>query len=198
MRYILFLACAIFLIFAAGCITQSPQSTSSTLPLITATTIPITIPPPLPTTDINTEKSPIEKNASICTNEKKFATTRQSFTGTTWVLKAYMGKDGWMIPVTPNVRARCDYVTARFDSEGKLTGYSGCNGYSGPYTLSGQNGIYIGSFTTTLIYCYGPVGSQEGSYLKLLRNASSYETTTDGMLNLKDAAGTLILVYFAQ
>jgi len=87
-------------------------------------------------------------------------------------------------------------VTARFDDEGRLTGYSGCNASDGSYALIGQNVISIGSFITTLVCCMGPVGEQEGSYLSLLRSASSYETTADGMLKLKDADGTRIPVYY--
>jgi len=53
---------------------------------------------------------------------------------------------------------------------------------------------FIGSSITSLVGFGGPVGEQEGSYLSLLRPASSYERTADGMLNLKGADGTRILV----
>jgi hypothetical protein len=48
------------------------------------------------------------------------------------------------------------------------------------------------------VACEGPFGQQEGSYLSLLHNADSYELTADGMLNLKDADRTLILVYYGR
>ena len=118
------------------------------------------------------------------------AATPLPFIGTTWILKTYMGSDGRMDPVIPNWN-----VTARFDAEGKFTAHAGCNHFSGPYVLSGQNRISIGSFSTTAVGCMGPIGDQEASYSRHLRNASSYETTADGMLNLKDADGKLILVY---
>ena len=110
--------------------------------------------------------------------------------GTTWILKTYKGSDGSMVPVIPNWN-----VTARFDAEGKFTAHAGCNHISGLYVLSGQNGISLGSFSTTAVGCRGPVGVQEAAYSRHLRNASSYETTADGMLNLKDADGERILVY---
>lgn len=118
------------------------------------------------------------------------AATPLPFIGTTWILKTYMGSDGRMVPVIPNWN-----VTARFDAEGKFTAHAGCNHVSGIYTLIGQNGISIGPWSTTAVGCIGPVGDQEASYSRHLRNASSYETTADGMLNLKDADGKLILVY---
>jgi heat shock protein HslJ len=94
----------------------------------------------------------------------------------------------------PNIRS--DYITLQFHSNGDFGGFSGCNQYRGTYTLIGQNGISFEGFMTTLMYCTGPVGQQEGSYLTLLLKASSYEFTTDGLLNLKDADGTVILVYY--
>ena len=115
--------------------------------------------------------------------------------GTTWILKGYKGSYGLMVPIYPNFKARVDYVTARFDDGGNLGGFAGCNHYGASYTLIGQNGISISLLSTTLVACQSPEGKQEGAYLSLLRSVSSYETTADGMLNLKDAHGKLILVY---
>jgi len=105
-----------------------------------------------------------------------------------------------MVPVTSMFWITRDYyVTACFDTDGKVKGHTGCNSYGASYNLSGNSGIIIGpDLVTTLVYCTGPVGQQEGFYLTLLLKASSYELTTDGLLNLKDADGTVILVYYER
>jgi len=83
-------------------------------------------------------------------------------------------------------------VKVLFNASGNFSGFDGCNWHSGSYTLIGQNGISINPHgPTTLMFCYG----RETPYRSLLRNVSSYETTADGMLNLKDAHGKRILVY---
>jgi heat shock protein HslJ len=97
----------------------------------------------------------------------------------------------------PNMRS--DYITLQFHSNGDFRGFSGCNHYGGSYTLSGQNGISFEGFMTTLMYCMPePLMDQEWSYLGLLINVSFFEMTADGMLNLKDDAGTVILVYYER
>jgi uncharacterized protein YkwD len=87
-------------------------------------------------------------------------------------------------------------VTARFNAtDGSIGGNSGCNSYGYSYNLSGQKGISTKPGFSTMMLCYGPRGTTEYSYRSLLRNASLYETTPDGLLNIRDASGTVILVY---
>jgi heat shock protein HslJ len=119
------------------------------------------------------------------------AVTAQPLAGIRWVLEMYRGSSGSNVPVIPTTN-----VTALFGPAGDLTGSAGCNSYTGSYTLSGQNGISIGPLATTLMYCGEPgVMDQETAYLTLIRTVASYEVTGDGMLNLKNAAGTPVLVY---
>jgi heat shock protein HslJ len=111
--------------------------------------------------------------------------------GITWKLDLYRQSSGSDMPVIQDTE-----VTALFGPVGNLTGSAGCNSYTGIFTTSGSNGISIGPLATTLMYCGEPgVMDQETAYLTLLRTASSYVVTADGMLNIKNSAGTQVLVY---
>ena len=111
--------------------------------------------------------------------------------GIPWNLDRYRQSSGSDIPVIQDTE-----VNALFGPIGNLTGSAGCNSYNGVYTTSGSNGISIGPLATTLMYCGEPgVMDQETAYLTLLRTVSSYELTGDGILHLKNSAGTPVLVY---
>ncbi len=111
--------------------------------------------------------------------------------GITWNLDLYRPSSGSDVPVIQNTE-----VTALFGPIGNLSGSAGCNSYNGIYTTSGSNGISIGPLATTLMYCGEPgVMDQETAYLTLLQTVGSYEVTSDGKMNLKNAAGTPVLMY---
>jgi heat shock protein HslJ len=111
--------------------------------------------------------------------------------GIPWVLGLYRGSAGSTVPVIPTTS-----VTAFFSPSGIINGSAGCNSYTGGYTTSGQDGLSIGALAVTQMYCGDPgVMDQETAYLTLLRTVASYQVTTDGTLNLKNAAGTPVLVY---
>ncbi len=117
------------------------------------------------------------------------AATSLPIAGITWNLEMFRQGSGSSVP--PAAPA-----TVLFGPAGNLTGNAGCNSYSGGYTTSGSNGISIGPLATTLMYCGDPgVMDQETAVLTNLRTVASYEVTTDGMLNLRNAAGTPVLVY---
>ena len=111
--------------------------------------------------------------------------------GIPWNLERYQQVSGAEVPVIQGTE-----VTALFGPIGTLNGTAGCNSYNGAYTTSGPNGISIGPLATTKMYCGDPgVMDQETAYLALLQTVSSYEVTGDGTLNLRNSAGTPVLVY---
>jgi heat shock protein HslJ len=111
--------------------------------------------------------------------------------GITWNLNRYRQGSGTEVPVIQDTE-----VTALFGPIGTINGTAGCNSYNGVYTTSGSNGIAIGPLATTLMYCGEPgVMDQETAYLTLLRTVASYEVTSDGKMNLKNATGTPVLMY---
>lgn len=98
--------------------------------------------------------------------------------GTRWKL------DVWTLS---SVSPREFPITAEF-ADGRISGGSGVNTYSGPYTLGPEDAFSAGSLTTTEI-----AGSEQGmrteaAYLMLLGQAWSFKVT-DAKLTLYDEFG---------
>jgi heat shock protein HslJ len=118
------------------------------------------------------------------------AVTTLPLAGITWDLQLYRSSSGSNTPVIPDTS-----ITAFFSPD-IINGSAGCNSYTGGYTTSGLNGISIGPLAVTLMYCGEPgVMDQETAYLALLQTITTYEVTSDGMLNLKNANATTVLMY---
>ena len=86
-------------------------------------------------------------------------------------------------------------ITATFADEGMLSGSSGCNQYTGSYTLDG-GGIEIGPLAATKKACAAPEGvmEQEAAYLAVLPTATHFRI--DGQsLALLAADGTFVASY---
>lgn len=73
-------------------------------------------------------------------------------------------------------------ITAIFN-EGQISGFSGVNQYSGPFTADETGGFESGPFTTTLMAGPEPLMKVEQSYLELLEGCDSY-AVMGGMLIL--------------
>lgn len=84
-------------------------------------------------------------------------------------------------------------LTATFDA-GRISGDSGCNRYSGPYELEG-NDITIGPLASTQRACVDlAVGQQETEYLAALEMARSYRFDA-GTLTLVRADGGIAVTF---
>lgn len=86
-------------------------------------------------------------------------------------------------------------VTAEFDPDGSIGGTSGCNSYSGSYTVEGKS-IAMGPFVSTLMACPDLVMDQETRYLKALENAVMFQINADE-LTLEDADGNNLALFSA-
>jgi putative lipoprotein len=85
------------------------------------------------------------------------------------------------MPVIPNVQ-----ITLKFNDDGTLSGFSGCNNYNGGYTLTGQTTefgktITIGPLASTKKYC-ADTADLESKYLANLQNTKTYSITNNKML----------------
>lgn len=74
-------------------------------------------------------------------------------------------------------------VTITFWPTGALSGYSGCNNYNAPFTLSGEvtakgNAITVGPIATTTMYCEA-VADQETTYYAIIQKAAAYTINGD-------------------
>lgn len=84
-------------------------------------------------------------------------------------------------------------VTVTFWPTGALSGYSGCNNYNAPFTLSGEmtpkgNAITVGPIATTTMYCEA-VADQETTYYAILQKAAAY-TINGEKLTITASDGT--------
>ncbi len=161
MKSLLFLVCAVLFvgILAAGCSTPAPVPPPAT-----------TVPTPAPTvvvTVITFPPAPVSDPALIGT----------------WTYKgAMMATGSGQMPVIANTKA----ITLKFNSDGTLTGFSGCNNFNGGYTLSGKTTefgkeITIGPLASTKMYC-ADTADFETSYLNNLQKTLTYSITNNKMM----------------
>jgi heat shock protein HslJ len=78
---------------------------------------------------------------------------------------------------------------------GKISGVSGCNTYSGPYSEDGEDKVRIGQLAATNRTCGPPERmEQERQFTEMLRTAASF-SLADGRLTLNDAGGAAAAVF---
>lgn len=108
----------------------------------------------------------------------------------TWILTSMAtGEDSPVITPTAEIN-----LTIRADQT--LTGYGGCNSYSGPYMVQGISTLYgrsitIGPVVSTLMYCRA-TSEQEATYFQVLQDTSSY-AIDNGHLILRTNAKTYLI-----
>ena len=92
------------------------------------------------------------------------ATPPSSLTGKTWLLTSLNGSNRQSLG-----------ITATFTSSGRLSGFSGCNNYSGSFTTGRLLSISIpNKLAVTQKACSQSVMTQESAYLKALTSATHY------------------------
>jgi heat shock protein HslJ len=87
-------------------------------------------------------------------------------------------------------------VNAIFDAT-RVTGTSGCNGYSWSYTTDGARMTLTNDGVSTLIACPGAAGKVEPAYLARLARVGRYRIV-GSTLTLSTRAGRRLLVYRAS
>jgi heat shock protein HslJ len=95
--------------------------------------------------------------------------------GPVWTLTALNGQPP--LPVTA--------ITAEYGADGRVTGSSGCNNYSGPYEVDGNKLSFGQPMASIMMACQPAVMAQEAVYMKALESVASYEIK-DGKLTLYD------------
>lgn len=113
-----------------------------------------------------------------------------SLTGTDWQLLSYNNGRGGLVSSLAT-----ELITANFDDDGRLTGFSGCNNYHAAYEVDGGS-IAIGPVAATRKMCADPVNvmEDEAGYYQALDQAATFEIK-DGELTMYDEEGTRQLVY---
>lgn len=91
------------------------------------------------------------------------------------------------------VAAIASEATVVFGEDGSLTGSTGCNTLMGDFAVDGSS-IKVGPVATTKMACKDPVAAQaETALLTALEQATQWQITFDGWLQLSDADGTLLV-----
>jgi heat shock protein HslJ len=111
--------------------------------------------------------------------------------GTSWQLTSYQGPNRDAVPAAPGSAA-----TLKFGTTGDLTGSTGCNTFSGTYTVDGQKlTIKLGPMTMT--GCTGALlTSQENAVTQLLPTVTGF-TAAGGKLTLTGADNAVLFTYGA-
>lgn len=97
---------------------------------------------------------------------------------------------GWTLPDYVPVKGHLPYIVFK---GGQISGYAGCNKFSGTQSVSGGQ-MMVGTLNTTRMACEPAVMAQEQTFLKALSGSLKVErvadsltlTTADGhMLNIR-------------
>jgi len=119
------------------------------------------------------------------------ASSGMLLTQNTWTLQSYVDSAGVLVPVIPGTA-----VTARFKTDGTMSGSGGCNTYNASYTTK-DLAISIFQPEMTEIYCENSrVMQQEAAYLNDLVKAKELRVN-ELNLNLYDKTGKPVLVFVA-
>ena len=94
-----------------------------------------------------------------------------------WILVAYGD------PANPTVVAGGVDLTANFTPDGQLSGFGGCNTFSGPVQAATDGTMTIGPLATTLMACAEGM-DQETAYLSALQSARSFSFSSEGRLQI--------------
>jgi heat shock protein HslJ len=112
-----------------------------------------------------------------------YKTQSQDLAGTTWEVIGYNNGKQAVTSVLADTS-----ITLQFNSDGTLSGSSGCNTYNGSFTVSG-NQITIGPLASTRMACSQELMDQESLYLAALGSAATYQIKDTGLeLRTKDGA----------
>ena len=102
----------------------------------------------------------------------------QALTDSLWILSELNGQAP--LPDTA--------ITAEFGDDGKVSGSSGCNGYTTTYSVSGKKIAFGEQVASTMMACPDQLMAQERDYVETLSSAATFEIAYD-TLTLYDADG---------
>ncbi|MEA3439518.1 MAG: META domain-containing protein [Chloroflexota bacterium] len=112
--------------------------------------------------------------------------------GTNWALTGYSDSRGGFNPLVPGT-----HINAIFSEDNTITGTGGCNQYSAPYAIAGED-IKIGQAASTRMFCGDPEGImvQENAYFTAMETVSRYQLQGNQLIMLTES-GELTLSFFA-
>ncbi len=87
-------------------------------------------------------------------------------------------------------------VTLRFETEGTLGGFDGCNAYTGAFSIDGSTLHIPGEMAATRAACPEPIAGQASDYVATLARTAAFAIDAD-RLQLRDDSGQMIAVFKA-
>lgn len=81
----------------------------------------------------------------------------------------------------------------RFEASGRVSGHSGCNSFTGPFTLTGE-ALTMGPAAATMMACPDPLAAQERRLFEALVEVGRFDVSGDGALRLIDAGTGDVLI----
>ena len=82
--------------------------------------------------------------------------------------------------------------TIAFGADGRASGSTGCNRWSGAWTLTGE-ALNLGRISSTRRACRGATGAREARFLRVLEGVRTFDVRGDGALVLATPAGETIV-----
>ena len=110
------------------------------------------------------------------------ATSTPNLAGTAWRVEE-MGS----VDVSDSSRA-----TLQFDAEGRVSGSTGCNDFTGTATIQGAS-LTFSPLATTRRACEGALMEEEQSFLAAMQSVRTFSIDKDGRLRLLSAGGHQLL-----
>lgn len=106
------------------------------------------------------------------------AFAQDSLAGSRWLAEAIAG-----VVLTESAHSRLEVL-----AEGRISGNSGCNAFTGAGQLR-DGAVKIGMLATTRMACPPAIMDQERKFLAALGKAVRYEAMSNGRLVLRDSSG---------
>ncbi|MDJ0850076.1 MAG: META domain-containing protein [Myxococcota bacterium] len=110
--------------------------------------------------------------------------------GTSWIVRAVNNGREAVVSVAAGTS-----LDARFGADGNVVGSAGCNRYTAPYTVEGDE-IEIGPAAATRMACPPEVMEQESAFLAALGTAATWRIEGE-RLQLRTEAGALAVDLFS-
>jgi len=88
-------------------------------------------------------------------------------------------------------------VTLSFAADRTLSGFNGCNNFSGSYDIAGTALRFPSEFAATLMACPEPAMAQADAFMQALKRTATFEVG-DAKLRLLDAGGTELASFAAR
>ena len=131
------------------------------------------------------------KGTTILSFTKSIPPAPEPLIGTNWTLDSIYSGDAVSSVISGTA------ITAVFDHEGRVSGSTGCNRYSGSYTVA-ETSLSISSLGSTKMACQGPgIMQQESTYLASLSTAAGF-TISGNRLSLADERGATLLSFTGE